>query len=227
MHIFFHGGGYRSQDKYNFSFVAGPLVERGAVVVIPNYGLCPAVGLDDIVAQTRRSIAWVYRHARIMGGDPNAITISGHSAGAHIVARALEACWDDHGAPDDVIKAAISLSGIYDQEARRLSFLNQYLRLDQAQSLRNSSMFRTPRRRVPYVIAVAEHETGEYIRQSRDYAQALQGKSYDVSYLQVQGRITTTSWMHSLIFPIPWVMRSMNRCSGAVAPERRWRAGKC
>ena len=74
--------GYRSQDKYNFSFVAGPLVERGAVVVIPNYGLCPAVSLDDIVAQTRRSIAWVHRHARVMGGDPNAITISGHSAGA-------------------------------------------------------------------------------------------------------------------------------------------------
>ena len=195
--------GYRSQDKYNFSFVAGPLVERGAVVVIPNYGLCPAVSLDDIVAQTRRSIAWVHRHARVMGGDPNAITISGHSAGAHIVARALEACWDDHGAPDDVIKAAMSLSGIYDQEARRLSFLNQYLRLDQAQSLRNSSMFRTPRRRVPYVIAVAEHETGEYIRQSRDYAQALQGRSYDATYLEVRGRITTTSWMHSLIFPIP------------------------
>ena len=219
--------GYRSQDKYNFSFVAGPLVERGAVVVIPNYGLCPAVGLDDIVAQTRRSIAWVYRHARIMGGDPNAITISGHSAGAHIVARALEACWDDHGAPDDVIKAAISLSGIYDQEARRLSFLNQYLRLDQAQSLRNSSMFRTPRRRVPYVIAVAEHETGEYIRQSRDYAQALQGKSYDVSYLQVQGKNHYNILDAFLDFSHPWVMRSMNRCSGAVAPERRWRAGKC
>ena len=225
MHIFFHGGGYRSQDKYNFSFVAGPLVERGAVVVIPNYGLCPAVGLDDIVAQTRRSIAWVYRHARIMGGDPNAITISGHSAGAHIVARALEACWDDHGAPDDVIKAAISLSGIYDQEARRLSFLNQYLRLDQAQSLRNSSMFRTPRRRVPYVIAVAEHETGEYIRQSRDYAQALQGKSYDVSYLQVQGKNHYNILDAFLDFSHPWVMRSMNRCS-AVAPERRWRAGE-
>ena len=79
--------GYRSQDKYNFSFVAGPLVERGAVVVIPNYGLCPAVGLDDIVAQTRRSIAWVYRHARIMGGDPNAITISGHPP-ARISSRA-------------------------------------------------------------------------------------------------------------------------------------------
>jgi arylformamidase len=188
IHVFFHGGGYRSQDKYNFSFVAGPLVERGAVVVIPNYGLCPAVSLDDIVAQTRRSIAWVHRHARVMGGDPNAITISGHSAGAHIVARALEACWDDHGAPDDVIKAAMSLSGIYDQEARRLSFLNQYLRLDQAQSLRNSSMFRTPRRRVPYVIAVAEHETGEYIRQSRDYAQALQGRSYDATYLEVRGK---------------------------------------
>ena len=113
--------GYRSQDKYNFSFVAGPLVER-ARSLSSRITACVPRSADDIVAQTRRSIAWVYRHARIMGGDPNAITISGHSAGAHIVARALEACWDDHGAPDDVIKAAISLSGIYDR--RRGGFLS-------------------------------------------------------------------------------------------------------
>ena len=75
-------------------------------------------------------------------------------------------------------------------------------------------MFRTPRRRVPYVIAVAEHETGEYIRQSRDYAQALQGKSYDVSYLQVQGKNHYNILDAFLDFSHPWVMRSMNRCSG-------------
>ena len=86
-------------------------------------------------------------------------------------------------------------------------------------------MFRTPRRRVPYVIAVAEHETGEYIRQSRDYAQALQGRSYDATYLEVRGRITTTSWMHSLIFPIPGPC-AHEQVFRAVAPERRWRAGK-
>ena len=86
-------------------------------------------------------------------------------------------------------------------------------------------MFRTPRRRVPYVIAVAEHETGEYIRQSRDYAQALQGRSYDATYLEVRGRITTTSWMHSLIFPsLGHALHE--QVFRAVAPERRWRAGK-
>lgn len=187
VHIFFHGGGYRSQDKFNFSFVARPLVQEGAIVVIPNYGLCPVVTLDEIIEQTRRCIAWVYRHARVMGGDPNSITISGHSAGAHIVSRALEACWDEYQVPDDVIKGAISLSGLYDQEPRRLSYLNRYLRLDLEQSLRHSCMYRTPRRRVPYVIAVSDGETGEYIRQSRDYSNALKSRSYDATYMLVEG----------------------------------------
>ena len=186
IHVFFHGGGYRSQDKGNFSYVAGPLIAAGAIVVIPNYGLCPAYRMNEIVHQVRCSIAWVHANARIMGGDPNAITISGHSAGAHAVARLLETDWSSHGrTPDDVIKAAIAISGMYDQEPRRLSYLNEFVRLDEEESLRNSCIYRTPRRRVPFLIAVGGLENPEYIRQSCEYAAALRGRSYDVEYMVV------------------------------------------
>src|SRR5262245_36412198 len=82
VHVFFYGGGFRSQDKANFSFVAEPLVKAGLTVVVPNYGLCPAVTLDEVIRQSRSCLAWIYENARIFGGNPHAITISGHSAGA-------------------------------------------------------------------------------------------------------------------------------------------------
>lgn len=189
IHIFFHGGGYRSQDKSNFSYVAAPLVAAGAIVVVPNYGLCPAYRLDQIIHHVRSSIAWTHAQARVMGGDPHAITISGHSAGAHAVARALETDWSQYGrTPDDVVKSAIAVSGMYDQEPRRLSFLNEFLRLDEEESLRNSCIHNTPRRRVPFLVAVGELECQEYIRQSADYVAALQGRSYDAEYMLVPGR---------------------------------------
>jgi arylformamidase len=81
VHVFFHGGYWRAQDKANFAFVAEHLVERGICAVIANYDLCPAVTLDGVVAAARRAIAWTYRHAALYGADPERLTLSGSSAG--------------------------------------------------------------------------------------------------------------------------------------------------
>ncbi|MCE2692405.1 MAG: alpha/beta hydrolase, partial [Rubrivivax sp.] len=48
MLVFIHGGWWRSLDKADHSFVAPALADAGAVVVVPNYALCPAVGIEDI-----------------------------------------------------------------------------------------------------------------------------------------------------------------------------------
>ena len=126
--------GYRSQDKYNFSFVAGPLVERArslsSRITACVRGRPGHRGADP--PQHCLGVSARPHHGRRSQCDHDLRPLRRR---AYRRARA-GTCWDDHGAPDDVIKAAISLSGIYDQEARRLSFLNQYLRLDQAQSLR-------------------------------------------------------------------------------------------
>src|SRR5580693_9188988 len=38
IHVFFHGGYWRAFDKADYSFVARPIVARGAIAVIANYG---------------------------------------------------------------------------------------------------------------------------------------------------------------------------------------------
>jgi len=49
--VFIHGGWWRALDKSDHSFVAPPFAAAGAVVVVPNYALCPAVGIEEISLQ--------------------------------------------------------------------------------------------------------------------------------------------------------------------------------
>ena len=56
-----------------------------------------------------------------LGGDPNRIVVSGWSAGGHLTAMALS---------HPQVKAGMAISGIYDLEPIRHSYLNVKLRLD-------------------------------------------------------------------------------------------------
>ncbi len=114
VHLFFHGGYWRAQDKANFAFVAEALVASGSLAVIANYPLCPAVTLDDVVAAARDAVAWTHRLIARYGGDPSRLTVSGHSAGAHLTAAALAEDWPARGLPADVVGRAVMISGIFD-----------------------------------------------------------------------------------------------------------------
>jgi len=58
-------------------------------VVVMNYDLCPAVTVQQIVGQTKRGLEWVEKQAAAWQIDPAQIYVSGHSAGAHIIAATL------------------------------------------------------------------------------------------------------------------------------------------
>ena len=70
--IFIHGGYWRSLDKADQSFLAPAFTQQGSCVVIPNYSLCPAVTVSDIVLQLVKAVAWVYKNIDKYGGDPEA-----------------------------------------------------------------------------------------------------------------------------------------------------------
>lgn len=144
--VFIHGGYWRSLDKSDHSFLAPSFVKQGACVVMPNYALCPAVTIPDITLQMVRALAWVYRHIGVHGGDPERITVIGHSAGGHLAAMLLACQWPvvDNDLPDAVVKNALSISGLYDLEPLRLTpFLRESLRLTPA-DVRKASPARLP-----------------------------------------------------------------------------------
>ena len=186
--IFFHGGSWKGQDKANYSFIAEPLGAQGIISVNVNYDLCPNVTIDQLIEQCRRAIAWVWANARIMGGDPNRISVCGHSAGAHIACRMLETDWSQYGrTPDDVAKGAMLVSGLYDLEPIRLTATNTDVRLTLEDVVRESPMNRPLRRRAPVFITCGADDNSEFRRQSKDFAAALAGRSYGAQYEEAPG----------------------------------------
>jgi arylformamidase len=139
--VFIHGGYWRSLDKFDHSFIAPAFTEAGACVVMPNYALCPAVTIPQITLQMVQALAWTYRHVAEFGGDPDRITVVGHSAGGHLATMLLACLWKAY-APDlpaSLIKNAVSISGLYELDSvRRTPHLKESLRLTPAQALKAS-----------------------------------------------------------------------------------------
>ncbi|MEN9689069.1 MAG: hypothetical protein RI998_1066 [Pseudomonadota bacterium] len=139
--VFLHGGYWRALDKSDHSFVAPSLTAEGVCVVVPNYALCPLVTIPQIVMQMVKALAWVWRHIDTWGGDPERIHVAGHSAGGHLAAMMMACDWQRY-APDlpaDLVKSALSVSGLYELDSlRRSPLLQEALRLDDQQVLQAS-----------------------------------------------------------------------------------------
>ncbi len=168
--IYLHGGYWRALDKSDFSFVAPSFVADGAMVVAPNYALCPAVTIEEIALQMVKAVAWTWRHAADHGGDPNRMALVGHSAGAHLAAMLLSCRWKqvDDSLPLSPVAGALAISGLYDLEPiRRTAFLQDDLRLTPTQVNRLSPAF-FPRPKVGKLYAVVgADESGEFIRHNQ------------------------------------------------------------
>jgi arylformamidase len=172
--VIVHGGYWRSLDKSDMSFLAKGFTDAGALVVIPNYSLCPAVGIDRIAMQLAESLAWVWRHAAEHGGDPRRIVVVGHSAGGHLAAM-LSCCdWQALGAdlPRDLVKGALSISGVHDLEPLlHTPFLQADLQLDAA-LVKKVSPVLFPAPASPLYALAGGSESAEFKRQNRIIQQA-------------------------------------------------------
>ena len=173
--MFFHGGYWRAGDKSWFRYLAKPFVERGAMVVVPRYGLCPAFEMDELIDQCRRAVAWTFRHAGDYGGDSARLFVSGHSAGGHIAGMMQATDWTAYeGLPANAIKGATGLSGLYDLEPIRLSKVNEPLKLSVESADRNSPTKLPPSAPPPPAfLAFGSLESAEYGRQTAAYAETL------------------------------------------------------
>lgn len=169
IHLYFHGGYWRAYDKANYRYIPGMLVPKGATTVLANYDLCPSVTLDELVAQAIAAVAFVHRNGRDLGGDPERLFISGSSAGGHLVAMILAHDYAGDGLPRDIVKGALSITGVHRLEPVLRVPPNDDIRLDAAMARRNTTLDKPPAVRCPTIVAVGGDEPDEWIRMSVDY----------------------------------------------------------
>lgn len=188
--VFFHGGYWKALSKAEFSYVAGPVTAAGGIAVVVDYGLIPTVDMDALVGQCRAAVAWVYRNAAAFGGDPTRLFVSGHSAGGHLAAMVAATEWHGrYGLPRRVVAGAVAISGLFDLEPIRLSFLNRDLRLTPDQVWRNSPVnLPPPPPPMPVAIAFGADESDEYAWQSATYAGYLATRALTPEIRPILGR---------------------------------------
>ena len=173
-----HGGYWRALSRHHTAFMAGMLADAGIATVAVDYGLAPHTPLEEIVRQVRAAVAWVYHHGAEHGLDPNRIVVGGSSAGGHLTATTMVSGWQaEFGLPDDVVRAAMPISGLFDIRPLVDSFANEWLGLDDSRASALSPMLQTDRVGPRAVVAVAEHDGVGFLEQSRKFHEAWARRS--------------------------------------------------
>lgn len=170
-----HGGYWQTNEKEPNAFVAEGLLAHDLNVALIEYTLAPAVSISAIVAEIRASIAWLVARLQPELGASRRLVVAGHSAGGHLTAMSA-------GLPG--VSGALPVSGLFDLEPIRLSYLNNAIKMDLAEAGANSPIS-LPLPSTPVSVAVGGAELPELVRQSEDYAEALTAARRQVRKLLV------------------------------------------
>lgn len=170
LHMFIHGGYWRSGSKTDHHLVAAPVLAAGGIAAITTYDLMPGTRLGRIVSQVRAAALHLQALAPGLGADPGRFTVSGHSAGAHLASYLAAFGPQEDPAPDlPALCGILMVSGIYDLAGIPGSFLKNEAKMTAAEaeawSPLRSAQLAGPRR----VIARGAFETAPF----HDQAEAL------------------------------------------------------
>jgi arylformamidase len=176
--LFIHGGYWQMRAKEAFTlFAEGPMA-HGINVALIGYTLAPDATLDEIVAEIHSGIDFLAVQLPGLGGNGKGIVASGWSAGGHLTSMALA-----HPA----VAAGLAISGIYDLEPIRHSYLNIKLGLNEAASHRNSPMMLTGGPMKPLSLVVGGAELPLLRKQTADFAGHRARYGLPVTYEEITG----------------------------------------
>jgi arylformamidase len=176
--LFIHGGYWQMRAKEFFTLFAGGVMAHGINVALIGYTLAPEATLDQIVAEIHQGIDYLAGQLPALGAEAGGMVVSGWSAGGHLTSVALS---------NPNVKAGIGISGIYDLEPIRHSYLNVKLGLDEAMSRRNSPMAQGGGAMKPLALVAGSAELPLLRRESADFAGHRAKYGLPVAYEEIPG----------------------------------------
>ena len=158
--VFIHGGWWQRNSKEGFTCMAAGPLALGLDFALIGYTLAPDVRLTEMARELHAGLDAIvaYQAAR---GFTQKMVLSGWSAGGHLTALCL-----DHPA----VTAGLSISGAFDLEPIRHTFINDKLGLDAAEAEAQSPSKRALSAK-PLVLAYGTAELPDMQAQSVNFAE--------------------------------------------------------
>jgi len=176
LHMFIHGGYWRSGSKEDHRLVAAPVLAAGGVAALVTYDLMPTTRLGAIVGQVRAAARHLATIAPGLGADPGRFTASGHSAGAHLASYLAAFGPEEEALPSlPPLRGLLLVSGIYDLSGIPDSFLKDEAKMTAAEAAAWSPLTSTQLDGPSRIITRGEFETAPFQMQAEALATALAG----------------------------------------------------
>ena len=87
--FFCHGGIWATGERWHFAPLATRLAQSGIVVVVISYTLYPEALATQMACEVLEALLWTLGNVQRFLGDPNRVSVVGHSAGGHLGALAV------------------------------------------------------------------------------------------------------------------------------------------
>lgn len=188
LHVFVHGGYWRSGEKADYRFVAETPLSADAITALVEYDLMPGQRLDVLVDQVRRALSWLHDNAASFGANADRITVSGHSAGAHL-SSFLAAQGPKEASPAlPDIKGLFLLSGIYDLADIPESFLKNEAAMTHEEAAAWSPLSSTQHHGPRRIVAYGDDETAPFLQQAKALTEHLEVEGQPAQLLEVADR---------------------------------------
>ena len=194
-----HGGALEIGDRREETFVGQRFAAAGYLTVVTSYRLSPQVSHPAHIQDAAAAFAWVKRHIREHGGDPDRIIVIGHSAGAYLAMllaadpRYLAA----HKLSPSDIKGVVPVSGFFWVDKPGVApDRPQYVWGTNQKVWIESSPSRYLRANLPPVLLIDTDGDEEWRQQQNaDMAAALRAAGHkDVTVHKVRGRTHMSVW---------------------------------
>ncbi|CAG9862728.1 unnamed protein product [Phyllotreta striolata] len=183
--VHFHGGYWQvpSIRHDNNSFIAKNLHASGIKSIFIGYELCPNVTLLELLENTQKAL--IKCLTLINTSEISGIYLSGHSAGAQIVAALFEDFIDTLPEHQQLLfKSAFLITGLYDLEPLLGTTYNDLLGLDGDSAVRASPLRRNLKRtNCELVVIVAEYDSPKFVEQGQEMYEHIKSLGLRCEYV--------------------------------------------
>ncbi|CAG9769361.1 unnamed protein product [Ceutorhynchus assimilis] len=183
--IHVHGGYWQVKEisQSNQAFMGKILHKHNIKIINLGYGLCPDISLKEILNEIAAGIQRCLEYAK--RNKSRAVFLSGHSAGAHMIAYLFSNVITNLPTEEqNLIKAVFISCGIYDLTPLTKTVINQGLKLTEETAKELSPQYlniSTPEH-IKFYVIVAEFDSPRFIEQGKMFYEKLKGNNIDAEY---------------------------------------------